>query len=135
MRVTFLLSVFLIIIVSIACNQASNRSDAEKMAGTDSEAIAAVPIADTVKVMTKEEAETMVAMHYSRLNREAKYLLYQGLLVAIDSIRGKSGDTLNIFSTIHGRKWLTPNGDTTTLPFKEIKALKAWRNDSQWNSD
>jgi ABC-type Fe3+-hydroxamate transport system substrate-binding protein len=135
MRVTFLLSVFLIIIVSIACNQASNHTDAGHLAGTDSAAITAVPIADTVKVISKEEAETVVAMHYSRLNREAKYLLYQGLLVAIDSIRGNSGDTMKIFSTIHGRKWPTPNGDTTTLPFKEIKALKTWRKDRQWNSD
>jgi hypothetical protein len=119
----------------IACNPRSNKSEAEKETASDSSIRTASPLEDTISVLTREDAETLVAKHYSVLNRQAKYPLYQGLLVAVDSISGAPGDTLKIHSTIHGRKWLTPNGDTTTLPFREIRVLNAWKKERQWNSD
>jgi hypothetical protein len=125
----------LIIMAFVACNSGGTRNETAHVTGSDTLNKAAIPMEDTVTVMTREEAETLVAIHYSKLNRETKYQLYQGLLVAIDSISRPSQDTVQIHSTIHGRKWLTPNGDTTTLPFREIKALSAWRKDGQWNSD
>jgi hypothetical protein len=122
-------------IILQACNQPSNQADVVQKIAPDASKSTASTMADTATVISREDAETLIAMHYSRLNREKQYLFYQGLLVRIDSITGKSKDTQRIHSTIHGRKWLTPNGDTVTQPFKENRTLNAWRKDLQWSSD
>lgn len=81
-----------------------------------------------------ETAETLVAMHYSALNREAKYPLYKGLLIKIDTILPARGDSLEFTATIHGRKWLTPNGDTATKAFRTRESFAAYPQGTQWTA-
>ena len=83
---------------------------------------------------TVETAETLVAMHYSALNRDAKYPLYKGLLIRIDTILPARGDSLDFATTIQGRKWLTPNGDTATKSFRTRESFTAHPQGSQWTA-
>jgi hypothetical protein len=82
-----------------------------------------------------ETAETLVAIHYSALNREAKYPLYKGLLIKIDTILPARGDSLDFTATIYGRKWLTPNGDTATKAFRTRESFTAYPQGRQWTAN
>jgi hypothetical protein len=129
------MTIFIFAGCCFACGNASQTTEHrdEKPMGTDS--MVNVPAArDTVTQLTIEEAETLVSKHYSALNREAQYLLYRYLLVKIDSISAPNGDTVPIFATVNGRKWLSPNGDTTTQSFRESIRLGAYRQDNAWQS-
>jgi hypothetical protein len=87
---------------------------------------------EPVPAFSLEDAETITARHYSQLNSDAKYPLYKGLLVKIDQIDSTSRDSIRFTSTVTGRKWMTPNGDTATQAFRETKEFSVFRADSQW---
>jgi len=119
----------------LACSNATQKTEQQQARPISTDSMENVPAArDTVTQLTVEEAETLLSKHYSALNREAQYLLYRYLLVKIDSIAVPNGDTVRIFATVNGRKWLTPNGDTTTQSFRESIMLGAYRKDNGWQS-
>jgi len=87
---------------------------------------------ETGLTFTIEDAETIAAQHFSRLNAEAKYPLYKGLLLNISHIDSLSRDSIRFTSTVQGRKWTTPNGDTATRAFRDTIAFSVFRQDNQW---
>ena len=87
---------------------------------------------ETGPAFTLEDAETIVAQHFSRLNSEAKYPLYKGLLLNISHIDSLSRDSIRFTSTVQGRKWTTPNGDTATRAFRDTIAFSVFRQNNQW---
>ena len=82
-----------------------------------------------------ETAETLVAMHFSDLNREATYARFKGLLISIDTpLSASSTGMVSFRARVDGRQWKTPNGDTTTLPFRDtLEFLAAW-NGIRWTA-
>jgi hypothetical protein len=87
---------------------------------------------ETGPAFTPEDAETIVAQHFSRLNAGAKYPLYKGLLLNISQIDSANRDSIRFTTTVDGRKWTTPNGDTATRAFRDTIEFSVFRQNNQW---
>lgn len=135
MRRNFLIALVILTGSLFACSTGTQQTEKQPVKKENPGTTNLVATKDTVSLLTVEDAETLVGKHYSALNREAQYLLYRYLLVKIDSIGTSHGDTIPIFATVNGRKWLTPNGDTTTQSFRESIMLRAYRKDNGWQAN
>jgi hypothetical protein len=81
----------------------------------------------------REMAETLAAMYFSDLNREAKYPRFKGLLIAIDTpLPGGPEGAADFRARIDGRIWETPNGDTLTIPYRDTLAFTATWDGVRW---
>lgn len=86
----------------------------------------------TGPAFTLEDAETIVAQHFSKLNAGAKYPLYKGLLLNISQIDSVKRDSIRFTTTVDGRKWTTPNGDTATRAYRDTIEFSVFRQNNQW---
>lgn len=108
---------------------ADDREQSNKVAETDT-TTAAPP-----RPFDRETAETLAAMYFSDLNREAKFPKYKGLLIAIDTpLPVGAGGTAAFRARIDGRIWNTPNGDTITLPYRDTLAFTASWDGQKWTA-
>lgn len=84
---------------------------------------------------TIEDAETMVAKHYSALNQHEGFIRYKGLGIAISTIQQVSTDTFSVEARVTGRRVIDINKDTSSKPFTSDHFFKAFILGNSWNAE
>jgi hypothetical protein len=108
----------------------TGRQDSTLSADTSADAASTPPA-----LFDPETAETLTAMHFSELNREAKYQRYKGLLVDIDTIFPSGPDGSQRFrALVWGRRWENPSRDTTTRPYQDTISFMATWEGRNWSA-
>ena len=121
-------SILLSISIFYSCN-----SKRQKLANNIDDSSTIKRKGDTVeRLLTTEEAETIISKYFSEQNREKGYMHYKGLFLNVDTILYPENSRYTIIkSTITGRETKSAS-DTTTIPyalndsFRVIYRLNNW---------